>query len=155
MCADLFSTQEESDWPQYCCAVMRSTRGRLLVELRPPASHTSKRRLTCFGGGRERGESPGSCLRRELREELKWDETLIDSLALTPRVALRSPSRLIAWFYVAGVGLDEGVMIHPEPGYEPLWMDEGELLLDPRLSTWHAAAIEALALGRDTALVDR
>ena len=45
--------------------------GKIFVENRINASIANKK-LCCFGGKREMGETPMDCIKRECKEELKW-----------------------------------------------------------------------------------
>jgi len=58
-------------WPPYCCCILHErTSGMLFLEQRSQDAAVMAGRLTCFGGKRERGESPVACIKRELAEEL-------------------------------------------------------------------------------------
>ncbi len=147
-------TSFDLDAPEYCCAILRDRAGRYLIERRPAHSSHQPRRLTCFGGGREEGESPEACITRELREELTWDEGLIRSVGLRRAVRLESRARFIAWFF-AGEPVDPACPIRCEHGYEAVWLSEGRLLAEPSLSSWHKAAISALIRGEQVAVVPK
>ncbi len=138
--------------PEYCCAILRDAAARYLIERRPAHSIYHARRLTCFGGAREAGESPERCIARELAEELGWDEQRIAALRLRRAVRLEAPSRLIAWFFV-GEAVDPAWPVRCEPGYEVAWMTETALLNQPSLSSWHRAAVCAMIAGEGTARV--
>lgn len=131
---------EIDDLPRYCCAILETADGRLLLELRPPTAARAAGRITCFGGTREPGESPEACIRRELCEELGWCPERIEHV-----LVLRREGRVLAWFYRAEAPPDEGV-IRTEPGYAAVWAHRTELA-SVDLSPWHRAALEAYASG--------
>jgi 8-oxo-dGTP pyrophosphatase MutT (NUDIX family) len=155
-------------WPGYCCAIVRDERGRYLIERRPGDARRVPGRLTCFGGGRERSETPEAALRRELREELGLHDDAIDALDLCWSVRLLgefkpgrrpggrdAPGGLIAWFAVARRVWREGdgPPLRTEPGHEAVWMEWHELEPAPLLSSWHLAALRAERAGEREARV--
>lgn len=142
---------EPSHWPPYCCAILLDARGRYLMERRPASAKHAAGLLTCFGGGREPGEEPLACVRRELREELGLSPAQIEALGLELAVVIRSERRLIAWFF-AGRIADPVPALQPEPGFEALWRTWDELHAE-RVSPWHTGAITAHREGRREAVV--
>lgn len=136
--------RETDDLPQYCCAILESADGRLLLERRPPTAARAAGRITCFGGTRETGESPEACIRRELCEELGWCPEALERV-----LVLRRGGRVLAWFYRAGAPGDEGV-IRTEPGYEAVWAG-WDRIGEVDLSPWHSVALAAYAAGRGVA----
>lgn len=134
-------------WPQYCCAILESSDGRLLLERRPPTAARAAGLVTCFGGTREPGEDPDACIRRELCEELAWCPERIERV-----LVLRREGRVLAWFYRAEAPADERV-IRTEPGYAAIWARRTELA-SVDLSPWHRAALVAYAAGRTVADVE-
>lgn len=129
-----------ADLPRYCCAILETADGRLLLERRPPTAARAAGRITCFGGTREPGESPDACIRRELCEELGWCPEHLEHA-----LVLRRAGRVLAWFYRAEAPPD-GTIIRTEPGYEALWAPRAGLAAID-LSPWHRAALEAYAAG--------
>lgn len=127
-------------WPQYVCAILEDSAGRLLLESRPLCARLAPGRLTCFGGRRNAGEAPEECLRRELREELNWEPQTLDK-----RVELWVAGELIAWFYHGAFDVTVGDL-HVAPGYQALLVPQRELS-DAPLSPWHAAALGAWLQG--------
>ena len=134
--------------PPYVCAILLCPHSRtLLVEQRPskpdlPASGM----ITCFGGKVEQGEHPETALYRELREELGgWQP---GHMART--VDLFVDGKLIAYFYL-GNAPDRTIKLTFEQGRTGLWFTLGELLLDHRLSGWHASALRAWSAGESRA----
>merc|ERR1719330_1903829 len=60
-------------YPPYCCCILHEgegTGGSVLLEQRGADAKVAAGKLTCFGGKREAGEPPLTCIVRELREEL-------------------------------------------------------------------------------------
>lgn len=114
-------------------------RGRLLLELRPPAARRAAAALTCFGGGREEGESAEQALLRELAEELAWRPP-----AWTPCCDLRG--RDGAWIARFFRCRHDGAAIRCEAGVVPLWAPWPSLPGLP-LSPWHRAVLAAVAAG--------
>jgi len=131
--------------PAYCCAILLDRAGRLLLERRPSDDADAPGRLTCFGGGREAGEDPLLCLRRELAEEIGF-AVGIASHVLT----LHTPAGP-AWFYVAE-GPPPGTVRAHEPGHEAVWLERAALLTAP-LADWHDAALRAWHSGEPEAWV--
>ncbi len=86
---------------------------------------------------------------RELREELGLD--LSSEVEGAARVVLRSPGRIIAWFYAARV--DAKTKLRTEPGREAVWLGAEEFACQP-VSPWHRAAILAEGEGRAEAWVE-
>ncbi|MBL9001255.1 MAG: NUDIX domain-containing protein [Phycisphaerae bacterium] len=132
-----------SDWPEYCCAVLRDEGGRFLLESRPAEATHAPGSLTCFGGRRETDEHPRACIARELREELG-----IDPPALQLAVRLLADDRIIAWFYAGTVPVNTA--LRTEAGRNAVWVDPGAVDAAP-LSAWHASALAAFRAGRDIA----
>ncbi len=139
-------------WPAYCCAFVRDRAGRYLLERRPPRAPGAARLLTCFGGTREEGEDPGDCVRRELREELGWDSAFIATLHLRVHLHLRSPRRVVAWFYTAEP-IDPATPLVCEAGHDAVWLHPSEIGSAP-LSGWHAVVFAAALRGECVAHID-
>lgn len=136
--------------PPHACAILHDAfSDELLVETRPLSAKVASGKLTCFGGKCEAGESGVQCLLRELEEELGgWQPTEV------PRrvVELYVDHRLIAWFYEAKAPLrDARIEFESERGIGGDWWRLDQLLVEPRLSRWHAAALRAWREGRPRA----
>lgn len=154
-------------WPAFCCAILRDAEGRYLLEQRPPPRGGSRGsrttgQLTCFGGSRERGETPEQCIRRELEEELGWQvnrEHLTLGIRLinagTKPMRFRAgpviPGGSIAWFF-RGAAPEPTRTLVTEPGYRALWLRPDELA-GADLSLWHRVVLEADAAGQSVASV--
>jgi 8-oxo-dGTP pyrophosphatase MutT (NUDIX family) len=121
-------------------------RGRYLLERRPASARVAAGQLTCFGGGREQGEHPDACIRRELREELGF---VTDDLELFMRLTGKG-GRVIAWIY-RGPAPREDSIVH-EPGFASVWLTRDELR-DANLARWHRAIFDAMLRGEDEAVV--
>lgn len=80
--------------PPYCCAILYCPERGYLLEQRPMGIRDAPGMITCFGGGREQGEVPEECVRRELHEELG-----IDPGPLSLRVRFFINNRETAWFF--------------------------------------------------------
>lgn len=133
-------TPAAADWPPYCCIILRDAGGQYLLERRPGSARLAPGTLTCFGGSRERDESPLDCIARELIEELgPAAAKAVQGVEL--RVIVRSRTRLIAWFFGAAPMLTN-VPLVCEPGYFAVWLSEAELEAAP-LARWHRAALLA------------
>ena len=121
--------------PEYVCAVIEDAHGRLLLQLRPADARLAPDQLTCFGGRREPGEDVGTCLRRELTEELAWaPETT------RPCCDLWQGERLIARFLASHW---DGHPLRTEPGHSALWLPWPALPGLP-ISPWHATVLAAV-----------
>lgn len=131
---------ETDHWPEYVCAILEDNEGRLLLESRPESARLAPGQLTCFGGRRERSETPEQCLHRELQEELNWQPASVQK-----QVELWVGEKLIAWFYHGklSVGLDRLRFL---PGHQAQLVRREELSSVP-LSPWHAATLEAWQQG--------
>jgi 8-oxo-dGTP pyrophosphatase MutT (NUDIX family) len=126
-------------WPRWCCALLRDSRGRYILERRPADEVDAPGMLTCFGGGREPGEDPEACLRRELVEELGWRAGTLELC-----VELDTPKG-VAWFY-RGLGPEEGTVTALEPGFGVEWV-EAAAIDTAGVGTWNVAAIRAAVRG--------
>lgn len=74
----------------YACAIIRDPQTeRLLFEIRTDDAPVNPGRWGFFGGGAEPGESPESCLLRELKEEL---DVTIESSNLSAWTSYVNPS---------------------------------------------------------------
>lgn len=142
---------EPDHWPPYCCAILQDVHGRYLMERRPASAKHAAGLLTCFGGGREAGEEPLACLRRELREELGLTAAQVEALGLDLAVVIRSERRLIAWFF-AGRMVGPGMLLRTEAGFEAVWRTWKELATE-RVSPWHTGALTAHRAGLREAVV--
>lgn len=136
-------TQERSGanrWPQYVCAILEDSEGRLLLESRPESARLAAGKLTCFGGRREDDETPEACLHRELQEELNWQPQ-----SIRQQIELWVGEELVAWFYHAKltVGIDQLRLL---AGHQAQLARREELSSLP-LSPWHAATLEAWQRG--------
>ncbi len=117
-----------------------------MLERRPAHEVDQPGLLTCFGGGREPGEDPEACLRRELVEELGFVAG-----ALEMCVELSTPKG-VAWFY-RGMGPEEGAAAALEPGFGVEWIEPG-VMRDVRMGSWNLAAMEAEMRGEKWARAD-
>lgn len=144
-------------WPKFCCAIIRDGDGRHVLERRPPDDRFPRGRLTCFGGGREQGEHPADCIRRELVEELGWDvppDAVIHTVTLIyqgpPRQWRRGPlgaGHVLAWFYRVLPVAPAPELLRPEPGVRVERLPLADLPFSD-LSPWHLVALEGDAAGR-------
>lgn len=127
------------DLPEHCCCIITDPRGRLLLELRPADARKAPGLMTCYGGKREPGESPESCLRRELAEELGW-------VPAEPIFAcdLVKGDRFIARFYQTAWN---GYPLSGEPGRIAVWAPRPALPGLP-VAPWHRMVLMAVAEGR-------
>lgn len=128
--------------PDYCCAILETADGRLLMEWRGPEATRAAGKITFLGGRREPGEGPIAAIFRELREEIGWVPDRLERA-----VVLEVEGRLTAWFYQGPFpgSLDD---LTPEPGLRPILVGPDELATLP-LAPWHRAALEAFRDGRD------
>lgn len=133
-------------WPRYCNAILRDARGRYLLEARSPGEAEAPGQLTCFGGGREPGESPEECIRRELTEELGFRTDLLELCVVLRH---RRDGHPISWFF-RGPAPEESA-IRTEPGVRFVWCAWHELDRLP-VGAWNRAALVAEREGRDWAL---
>jgi 8-oxo-dGTP pyrophosphatase MutT (NUDIX family) len=141
---------DPAHWPRYCCAILRDSAGRYLLERRPADARDAPGLLTCFGGKRNRGEHPDRCIRRELFEELNWR---IGALRIERCVRLVSADlEEIAWFYRAGAP-GPAVRMRPLKGFNVEWVN-ADALAAADLSRWHRVAIEAELRGAPVARVE-
>jgi 8-oxo-dGTP pyrophosphatase MutT (NUDIX family) len=65
--------------PPYCCAILLCDpqqaacgTSRIFVEQRGANADVAANTLTCWGGKREPGEAPMTCIVRECTEEMGW-----------------------------------------------------------------------------------
>ena len=124
--------------PPYSCIILtrENIDGKIFVENRIKASIANKK-LCCFGGKREVGETPMDCIKRECKEELKWtpDEKQIKTVC-----DFFVDSVLVARFYQTNefenVNVSEDVTF--EEGREGIWVDVN----DSRMSPWHQVALK-------------
>ena len=137
---------DPAQWPVWCCAILRDSRGRFVFERRPVDEPDAPGMLTCFGGTREPGEDPEACLRRELLEELGFIAGEIELC-----VELTTPKG-IAWFYRAH-GPDEGMATALEPGFGIEWI-AAETIGHAGIGAWNLAAIRAELRGERQARSD-
>lgn len=129
---------QERSWPEFCCAILRDTRGRYLLEQRPTNKPHAGGLLVCFGGKREPNESPEACIGRELLEELGWEPGYLE---LAVRLVASSTGREVAWFYRGSAPVAPKPQ---EPGVAAAWLDAAELARKgTMLSDWHLAALLA------------
>lgn len=133
-------------WPRFCCAILRDSQGRYVLERRPPWETHAAGKLTCFGGTREPDEHPEACIHRELIEELGFS-----AAALEWCLELMTPYGP-AWFY-RGTGPEEGQATAVEQGYLAVWADAA-VLTAGELSEWHRVALTAESRGERSARVD-
>jgi 8-oxo-dGTP pyrophosphatase MutT (NUDIX family) len=111
------------------------------MEKRPAHKEHAPGLLTCFGGARERGEEPDTCIRRELLEELGC---AADSLEPCVRL-LGEGGRAIAWFYRGPAPAPDVRAL--EPGCRAVWAAWEDLLVLP-VAPWHMAAMSAERAGQ-------
>lgn len=137
--------RRNDDEPRWCCAILRDSRGWYVLERRPLTDADAPGRLTCFGGTRERGEEPATCLARELVEELGF----VIAGALERAVVLHTGVGE-AWFYRAA-GPEEGACRALEEGHEAVWHDPA--LGFASVAMWNRLAIEAERRGEVAAWV--
>ncbi|MFN9374452.1 MAG: NUDIX hydrolase [Planctomycetaceae bacterium] len=130
------------DWPDYACAIIPAPDpGRIWLEERPATARFAPGLWTCFGGRRERGETPEQCLRRELDEELNWAPR-----TMAKQVELWVEGQPIAWFF----------LVEPAPSATELQprgspardVALGDLARQP-VSPWHRAVLLAWQAGRE------
>lgn len=154
---------EPADWPLFCCAILRDARGTYLLEKRPATAMAAAGKLTCFGGKRGAGESPETCMRRELLEELKFrppDGTLErcvtllwtgpDRVFATKKVVTGG---VLAWYYkCAAPEADKAKCVIP--GHTAVWVPPGQIL-KAELSDWHRTALKAEREGFKTTNVSK
>lgn len=139
---------DPSDWPRYCNAILRDPSGRYLLELRSIHETEVPGQITCFGGGRQPGEHPDDCIRRELAEELGVSTIMLDLCVV---LRSRRDGAAISWFY-RGAAPDPAV-IRPEPGVVVVRHSWDELAALP-VGGWNRAALAAERRGLDFAEAD-
>jgi 8-oxo-dGTP pyrophosphatase MutT (NUDIX family) len=150
------------EWPEHCCAILRDSAGRYMLERRAQSSVHAPGKLAFFGGKREIKEHPDRCLRREIKEELGWSigalhlDVVVRLMAALPAPtggsASDSPPRVIAWFY-QGRPPRPNLKLRLLPGSEIVWISPEEVG-SADLSPWHRAALEAAIRGDAVAWVD-
>lgn len=133
--------------PQYACAIIVDSAGKLLLELRPETARLAAGLLACFGGRREAPESAEECLRRELREELDWEPDTVEK-----RLELRVNGERIAWFFQAQLDVPLS-RLRVQPGSEARLVSMDELSTLP-VSPWHRAALAAWSNGISIVEID-
>ena len=145
------SLVEGADWPEYCCAILKDSRGWYLMERRPATAKKAAGLLTSFGGMREPGEEPEACVRRELKEELGFEA---ENLEMCLRLMGKRDGleRRLAWFF-RGMGPEEGDRLVVEPGREAVWIEPGRIG-GPDVSHGHRAAMEGERVGMKVVRVD-
>lgn len=138
--------------PRYCCAILLDSRGNLVLERRSPHDPVAGGKLACFGGGRDRDETPEETLRRELREELGFapEPFTRDAVAFVLHTPLGE-----AWFYQLQ-GPEHGQARAVEPGCGVEWIAESRLLQHHahELAAWHRVMFQARATGERTAIAE-
>jgi 8-oxo-dGTP pyrophosphatase MutT (NUDIX family) len=152
---------EPADWPAFCCAVLRDERGRYLLERRPASALAAAGKLTCFGGKREPGESPETCIRRELWEELKWKpsegglERCVTLLWTGPERVFAGrkvmTGGVLAWYYKGAAPAEEKAKC-VLPGHTAVWVLANQMGR-AELSDWHRTALQAEKEGFKTTSV--
>jgi 8-oxo-dGTP diphosphatase len=145
------SVLETEELPRYCCVILEEesdiTGTAWLLEGRPPDAAVAAGQLTCFGGKREPGEEPQTCILRECKEELGWQP-----LAVSRAVDLYVNGELIAWFYQA-TAPPRGLPLTLEAGRRAVWVNAADV--SPAdglsLSSWHACVLLAHQAGQSRA----
>ena len=118
-------------------------------------------KLTCFGGKRSPGESPETCIRRELNEELRYKpgdgslERCVTLLWTGPERVFAgkkvASGGVLAWYF-RGTAPAEDAARCVIPGHPAVWV-MGNQVLKAELSEWHRVALQAEREGFKTTSV--
>jgi 8-oxo-dGTP pyrophosphatase MutT (NUDIX family) len=131
-----------SNEPPYCCVILQSPNGALLMESRGAKASVAANKLVCFGGKRELGENPNLCIRRECKEEMNFVPK-----SMTRSTDLFVDGKLIAYFYIAAAPTPsefDSLVFEETRGNTGVWVTDIE---DAHISPWHKEVLKAWKKG--------
>jgi len=125
----------QGELPPYCCAILVGSDGCLFVEERGEKAEVARGKRCCFGGKREKGEDPLTCIQRELIEEMNWNPPKLER-----KIDFYVDGELIAYFYEGEAPKDVSVLKFEESrGRYGVWVEWN----DKNISPWHLCVLEA------------